>query len=162
MNRIKLIASFVIFFALFVTACSPKVLPPAEINVHDTTFVERIVTMHDTTIVYLPPAEVETNTTNDSLSRLETTLAISTAHLTTDGTLVHTLYNKAEPITITIAVPETTVTTNYLSTSFERIPVQVPAEWSKWQSFVQVCGYIALAGLILTIILKKLKKLLNE
>jgi hypothetical protein len=117
--------------------------------------------MYDTTIVYLPPVETESNTTRDSLSRLETTLAISLAQVTNDGKLYHTLSNKAEPIRIIIQVPATTVTTSYLSTSFERVPVEVPAEWSKWESFVQIVGYIALSLLVLVVVWRRLKKLLN-
>jgi hypothetical protein len=158
MNKI---ASNAIFFALFVISCSPKVLPPATEIVHDTTYIVRSETLYDTTIVYLPPVEQESNTTRDSLSRLETTLAISLAQVTSDGKLYHTLSNKAEPIRITIQVPATTVTTSYLSTSFERVPVEVPAEWSKWESFVQIVGYIALALLVLVVVWRRLKKLLN-
>ena len=151
---------FAILFAFCAMSCSPKVVPTAVQNSHDTTIIERVVSFYDTTIVYLPPVEVESSTTRDSLSRLETSLAVSVAQ-TKNGTLNHTIYNKPDPIRIPAQLPATTIKTSYVATSFERVPVEVPAEWTRWEHFVQMVGYWALIWFVLSIIVRKLLKLLK-
>lgn len=156
----KKIALYTILFAFGATSCSPKVVPTAVEKIHDTTYVEKIISYRDTTVIYIPPVEAEKNTTTDSSSYLETSLARSSASIN-NGVLTHTLENKHEPIYIPAKMPVQQVYTNYISSSFERIPVEVPAEWSMWQNFVQVVGYIALAVVVIRFALSFLKKLLQ-
>lgn len=162
MRNTHFIAIFAILFAFCATSCCPKVLPSAVEVVRDTTIIEKAIIMRDTTILYLPSQEIHENTTKDSTSVLRTSIAISTAAITPEGSLHHTLENTTDPIVITLQIPTQHVNTSYLSSSFNRVPVPVPAEWTKWQSFVQVVGYLALLVLLLRVLLKYLKKLFKN
>lgn len=83
---------------LLLASCSRKVYPTQ--NVHDSIYVERERIVTDTIVQYVPQAE-EHSVITDSISHLETSLAMSDAKII-EGKLYHSLSNKIEPIPVSV------------------------------------------------------------
>ena len=96
--------------------------------------VERI----DTAYVTLP-VEVVRNVTRDTFSRVETSYAVSTAHVDTNGFLWHEIATKDIPVQVlTVNRTEWRDSIIYRDKVNEvRDVVQVKAEPTKWQRFQQ-------------------------
>jgi hypothetical protein len=121
---------------------------------HRVEYVERV---RDTVVyVHLPAESRETTVRSDS-SRLETSLAFSTARITLDGALHHTLENKIAPVAVQLALPEfrTVILTDTLrlSATVREVPVKMPL--SAREKFLLDSGkalWIIIAGLAIVLL----------
>lgn len=120
-----------------VVGCSPRVYPAAEVR--DSTQViirERLV--HDTAFVEIPMIK-EVNVTRDSSSHLENQYASSDASIV-DGLLYHSLQTKPQKLAAPVDVPVSD--TVYVHEKAQTITKEVPAQFTKWQSFQIIMGRI--------------------
>lgn len=132
---------------LILGACrsSKKVVtpPPVIITNTDSVRTEYIETVRiDTVTVEVPvPAESVRQIVQDSTSHLETSLAESDAWLNPDGSLGHSLNNKAQPLNADVLVPVKDTRTDNSSASIREVPVpyEVPVEVERnlttWEKF---------------------------
>lgn len=112
---------------------------------------ERIV--RDTVKVDLPPVIIEKETA-DTVSILESKFASSTAAIRR-GLLYHSLSaGGSVQVPVYVTVHDTTTLTQQAQTVY----VDVPRRPTKWESFLEVCGWIllALAALAIACLLLKI------
>lgn len=104
---------------------------------------ERII--HDTAYFALQPSE-QSVITKDTTSHLENEYAKTDAAIR-GGLLFHSLVTTPK----TINVPVTTIVHDTLRIEAKEntIYVDVPRQPTKWESFLEICGYILLAGLFI-------------
>ena len=141
-NAILLAFVLLAILGQFFVSCSPRILPPAEVK--DSVRVEiRERTVHDTAYVEIPVIK-EVNMTRDSSSHLENPYATSDA-VVENGLLRHTLETRPQKIFVPVEVP--VHDTTYVHDKSETIIKEVPAQFSKWQSFQIIFGRIL--GLVL-------------
>ena len=140
-------------FAAILTGCSPKIYPSASTDSVRVEYRDRVVKVTDTVAVEIPQI-VEKVTTRDTVSHLENAWAKSDA-MVSCGELTHSLetvpHVEYVPYETYVEVHDTT----YIERAAETITQIVPAELSKWQSFILVCGYIfwaAILALILAVV----------
>lgn len=149
---------FSAFFILLVLAaavsCSPRVYPVQRDTVTVTNIIER-VEWRDSIIEVPVSVEVVSEVT-DTVSVLETSLAVSRAEMV-DGLLRHSLRNKEGVITTIIKLPYREVETTRDNRVLIRDVRLVEKELSWWQKTVQFAGYAAMAVLLILIVLKCLK-----
>lgn len=102
---------------------------------------ERIVEVRDTVHVRLPDERVD-NITSDTTSRIETSVAVSTATVR-DGKLHHALWNKQQPIGVAVdmSFKVEDITKERITTIRE--VVEVPRNLTWWQQ-TQMRGFWAL------------------
>lgn len=151
--------------------CSNKQLPK-ETSTHQqndstsTTIHERVITMHDTVLVYIPVES--TSSVGQQNSHLETSVATSDAYVDSTGVLHHTLDNKAQeiqaPIDIHVPVVDTshyeihnTVDSVYVPQPYpvEKL-VEKPLSWfQKTLMYIGVLALLAIIGYIVFWIIKK-------
>ena len=130
---------FLLITFLFLVACKSQVLPPA---VHETTEVVRIEyreILRDTTVYIQLPPEIRERVTRDTVSTLETSLAISTA-MWSGGFLHHSIINRDTTLPVQIVYRDVVQIRDSVSRVFISEPYAVPAEFSKWQSFFMMLG----------------------
>lgn len=116
---------------------------PVILTEHDEKTVEReVITKIDTVTVFVEiPAQSYYRETPDSASHLETDYATSDAWINPDGTLGHTLENKAQSKPVDVPVPKTTVNNNQTEAKVKEVPLPVPQPFpvekdlSWWESF---------------------------
>ena len=136
---------------LLVVSCRGKqqtvtqLTEPVVIHSTDTVW-ERIVEsvrVDTVTVTVEIPAQSAMETVRDSVSRLETDFAESTAWINPDGSLGHSLRNKEGSIEADVLVPVKESTTDRGEKSTEqvpvyitqKVPVEVERELSLWQRF---------------------------
>ena len=129
---------------------SPLPVPP---RLHDSVRIEireRVVPIHDT-LIHRIPQQTASQSTRDSLSRLETDFAESCARIEPDGTLYHTLTNKPQDYKAPV---DTFYTTRDSMVYRDRdVPVPTPypveKELSQWQKLKMEVGGIVIILFIL-------------
>ena len=104
---------------------------------------ERIV--HDTAYFALQPSE-QVVMIKDTVSHLENAYAQTDAAIR-GGLLFHSLVST--PKTITIPVTTIVHDTLRIEAKENTIYVDVPRQASKWESFLEICGYILLGALFI-------------
>ena len=107
---------------------------------------ERIV--HDTAYFTLP-AQSSFIVTRDTTSTIELDFAKSTASIR-DGFLHHSLETKPETIEVPVYIH--VHDTTEVKIKGDTIYVDVPRQPTKWESFLEVCGWILLGIVTLTLI----------
>ena len=112
---------------------------------------ERVV--RDTVSFTLPAAYIE-KTVLDTLSVIEAEHAKSTAAIR-GGLLYHSL--TCEPDTVRVPVHTTVRDTTIVEKEGKTVYVDVPRQPTKWESFMEVCGYILLGIVTLAALLLILK-----
>lgn len=144
----------IVLMPILITGCCRKVAPPS-VSVHNQTdsirevIVERIVHIHDS-VPYYVPVEVMVNVATDT-SKLETSLAYSTAYIDSLGLLHHNLQNKKQtiwmPVDVDVQVSDTTHEEYHSVKDADTIYVSVPAQLKKGQKFLIGAGWTFLAAL---------------
>ena len=128
----------VLLFAFLLCSCGAGRQLPVQTEQKDSVRVEvREVTRYvpDTAWMKIPAQSTE-NTTRDTSSHLETDYAESDARINPDGTLYHSLRNKAQERPVSVDVPVTQKDSivykdRYVSDT-EKVPRDLTA-WQKWQ-----------------------------
>lgn len=137
-----------IALSVLLCSCSPRVITNTEVvYLKDTVSVT--VNSRDTVFLAPVPEESITNQTKDTVSHLETTVAVSDASVS-DGVLTHTLENKKVKLkTDTITLTDTV----YVQSEVRYYPKYVEVERvpSAYGTLLQIslCANIILAGIIL-------------
>lgn len=117
-----------------VSGCSPRVITE---TIRETEYRDSLV-YKDTTIYVPIPQESQTNVAlPKDTSRVETSLAESTAWVDTTGLLHHTIANKRGDWGVQIKYPERTIVSKATTTTHDRIIVEKKVEkaLSWWQKF---------------------------
>lgn len=117
---------------------------------------ERIV--RDTAYFQLP-AQSSSIITRDTTSVIELDYAKSTASVR-DGFLHHSLETKPETLEVPVYISVHDTTT--VEIKGDTIYVDVPRLPTKWESFLEVCGYILLGAVVVSIIALALKLALQR
>lgn len=112
---------------------------------------ERVV--RDIVSVTLPPVYIE-RTVKDTTSHIESEYAQSDAAIR-GGFLFHSL--TGAPKTIRVPVYKTVHDTTIIERQAQTVFVDVPRQPTKWESFLEVCGYILLGIVTLAALLLILK-----
>lgn len=103
-----------------------------------TEYIERVVVDTVTVQVHIP-RESSTEVVGDSTSHLETNIAESDAWINPDGTLGHSLKNKAQPIAVDVLVPHKSTEKNTTAASIKEVPVPVQVyierNFTPWELF---------------------------
>ncbi len=147
MKKILIIA---LFFAF--TACKSQKLPPEKTVEKEVVRTEYIETLRIDTLRITIPEEGKERTTLDTISELETSLAISTAKLI-GGFLFHSIKNKNAEIRAPVVVKDTYTAIDSIQFKYIAEPYPVPAEFTKWQSFLMMLGLIVFWVIIAIIII---------
>ena len=131
-----------LFILLLLTSCSTiKYIP-----VKETEYVTVTETLVDTVIKWVPPIEKVDKETKDTTSTVETSLAKSTATVSS-GTLHHTIENKKDSIKTKIVYKDKIIT----KTEYKEVPVEVEVEkkvvpsWCWWLLGINILGAIVFA-----------------
>lgn len=117
---------------------------------------ERIV--RDTIPVTLPPVYIE-RTVKDTTSHIESEYAQSDAAIR-GGFLFHSL--TGAPKTINVPVYTTVHDTTIIERQAQTVLVDVPRQPTKWESFLEVCGWIFLGIVTLVVIFLTIKIILKS
>lgn len=148
------IAMLIMVLALCCGCATHKPTAPIIINQTDSVRVEtkyEKIIIRDTVMVSLPPQSAE-RTTTDSTSHLETDFAVSDAMVNPDGSLTHTLRNKAQEIPVPVEsekeVQEKIVYRNREVGVPQPYPVEVERELTWWQKF-RLKGFWVLLSVML-------------
>ncbi|MCR4564882.1 MAG: hypothetical protein K5651_02205 [Bacteroidales bacterium] len=140
--------AFLIVYAAACGAARPAVTLRDSVRVE---IRERVV--RDTAVVTLPPVVIE-KVVADTVSHIESAYASSEAAIR-GGCLHHSLTSsgKTVRVPVTVTVHDTTTIEHQAQTVY----VDVPRQPTKWESFLEVCGWILLdliAATIVTIALR--------
>jgi len=129
--------------------CRTQQLPPERHETTETVRIEYREILRDTTIYILLPQEQRMIMTRDTKSVLETSLALSVA-MVSDGFLHHSIENRDTTLQARIIYRDIHVIRDSIRSEYRDIPFAVPAEFSRWQSFLMRTGLVAF-GLIIAI-----------
>jgi len=156
MKRGFVIIGLILLMAL--AGCSRHTAAPPSVSHHDQqdSIREKVVTRIDTIKVMVPveiPVERFINVLPDTdTSTLETSVAVSTAFIDSNGFLHHSLDNKAQtvetPVDVTVPVTETTHEEFHSKADSDTVYVAVPAQLSKGQKFLINMGWGAIVVII--------------
>ena len=140
------------------TGCCRKTAAPPSVSVHNQTdsvrevIVERVVHLHDSIPFYVPVEKLVVVTPSTDTSRLETSMASSTAFIDSLGFLHHDLCNKDQtifqPVDIDLPVTDTTRKEYHSSENNDTVYVDVPAQLSKGQKFLIRAGWVTVAAFL--------------
>lgn len=103
-----------------------------------TQYIEK-VRIDTVTIEIAVPVESEKQTVRDSVSRLETSLAISEARINKDGMLFHFLKNKEQKLKAEVPVMAKDTETSQMAEKVKEVPVPYPQKvfvernFTKWE-----------------------------
>ena len=103
--------------------------------------VRETVVVDTVTVAVTIPAESRFREVHDTVSFLTTSYAESRAWINADGSLGHSLSNRAASIPAEVLVPVRTTSTNRVARGVREIPVQVPCPYevernpSWWERF---------------------------
>lgn len=148
---------------LALTGCCRQTAVPPSVSHQQTTdsirevIVERVVHVHDSVPVYIPVEIVKTVVPSTDTSKLETSVAKSTAFIDSLGFLHHDLNNKEQtinaPVDIDVTVSDTTHEEFHNSNQSDTTYIKVPAELSGGQKFLISCGWVTIGEVFLGLIL---------
>ena len=100
-------------------------------------------------MVQLPQESSEARLPDNDTSVLETSIARSAAWID-NGSLFHTLQNKSEPLLpVNVKLPTRLHSEKGYAIRIQTNTVTVPRDLTAWQSFSMVLGRIALAGVLI-------------
>lgn len=151
--------------------CSNKQLPQESAthqqnDITSTTIHERVITMHDTVLVYIPVES--TSSVGQQNSHLETSVATSNAYVDSTGALHHTLDNKAQeiqaPIDVKVKVADTSHYESHNTVDSVYVPQPYPVEklvekpLSWFQKTLMYTGALAILATIGYIAYRLMKK----
>lgn len=149
------------FFAIVVlicVGCSPRVIIQRDTLTSTATVTKEV--LRDTTIYVVIPADSVAISTLDTVSNLRTKIAHSTASIT-NGILTHTLGNNAEyRPEIKVYYKDRYITRDSVVVLKNEVPVYEEKPETKWNKFIKIMGYMALASL-LVIGLMKMRNLIK-
>lgn len=140
---------FLLAAAVALTGCSPKVI---SVPVKDSSAISERETVTFVPVEIPLPSEFAQRETRDTLSRLETSVAVSEA-VVSGGVLKHTLRNKKEPVKTEVKYRDRVVT-EYKE---KEVPVRVEVEkpyTPKWVWWVLGWAVLSTAIVILGIALR--------
>jgi len=147
-----------IFCLTMLSGCCRKTAVPPSVSVHNQAdsvrevIVERLVHIHDSIPFYVPIEKLVYVSAATDTSKLETSLAFSTAFVDSLGFLHHDLGNKEQtiwkPVDIDIPVSDTTHEEFHAVQDADTVYVGVPAQLSGGQKFLIKCGW----GMIVTVV----------
>lgn len=154
-NHPVVMSGLLIVIMLCYMGCSThKAVQPTIITLTDSVRVEtkyEKIIIRDTVMFALPSQSAE-RTTLDSISHLETDYAISDARVKPDGSLIHTLENKAQEIPVPVEsekeMQEKIIYRNRDVAVPQPYPVEVEKELTQWQKF-RLNGFWALLAVVL-------------
>lgn len=149
-------AAFLFGIAILLSSCGtqkPVVTQQDSVRVE---IRERVV--RDTVSFTLPAAYIE-KTVLDTLSEIETEHAKSTAAIR-GGLLYHSL--TCEPDTVRVPVHTTVRDTTIVEKEGKTVYVEVPRQPTKWESFLEVCGWILLGAIALAVLCLILRTVLRR
>jgi len=164
---LSIVKIFVLLIGIsMMISCCPqrKVIRSAKSDsvriVKETEYVEKI--RWDTVAIPMP-VEAKEVTTKQSYSFLETSLATSTARITEDGLLVHSIENKRQSVSVPVAVTDTVQKQKDETTQkhTEYVEVPVPREATRFEKFMYISGWALWAMIAFAVvwgIYKVLKK----
>ena len=168
----KFILIVTLLAVLLLAGCrSPKqVVKTTPVYLHNTDsvkieYIERVV-IDTVTVEVAVPAESALQVIPDSASHLETMLAVSDAWINPDGTLGHSLNNKAQSIKAEVPVPVKTIEQKSEASSINEAPVPYPEyveverNFSMWEKFRLKAFWYLTAYLIISMVWKFRKPLL--
>lgn len=158
LKAITALFAIVFVFSILYTcvSCSPRIYP-ANTERHTDTIV-KVQIVHDT-VSFEIPVEKEIIVTKDTSSHLQTTYAQSDA-VVTDGRLYHSL--ESIPQKVYIPVTKEVHDTTIITKEAETIIKEVEREFTKWESFSMMLGWILGGVLLLVIILFVIIKFLKR
>ncbi len=154
MKRLQFVTGCAIICALFASCCPCRHLTT---STRDSVRVETVIRterVSDTVFVEVP-VEVFRQTVRDTTSHLETSFAVSDARILTDGSLFHSLGNKAQkrPVSIEkeIVYRDSIV---YRDRETESI-IEVPRPLTWWQQ-TQIRGFWMLFAILIIVCRKQI------
>lgn len=150
-----------IFWAVVVVllcSCGAGKQLPVQTEQKDSVRVEvREVTRYvpDTAWMKIPAQSTE-NTTRDTSSHLETDYAESDARINPDGTLYHSLRNKAQERPVPVDVPVTQKDSIVYKDRYVYDTVKVPRDLTAWQKWQMRSFWILLSAITVYLLRKPL------
>lgn len=154
--------SIILLAVMLAVACCPcrKAAVP---TVRDSVRVKTIVRteyVRDTVLVEVP-AEEKAQTVRDTVSRLETSFAVSEAEITTDGALRHSLENKPQrrpvPAETKVVYRDSIIYRDRIKT--ERVEVERDLTW--WQQ-TRLRGFWVLLAVVVWLLRKPVVELVRR
>lgn len=151
----KYILTIIILLALCLNSCKmPYYIP---VSITDSTYIHRRDSIvFDTIKISVPAEEKSEKVVKTDTSILQTSLAISEAYITENGSLFHLLKNKSEEkLKVPVHYVTSAVTTNKMR--IEPRVVEVERKLTRWQELkMRVGGWamVAIAVLIIFYIIK--------
>lgn len=110
------------------------------------------------TVFFEVPVEVKVNVVKDTISNLETSLAVSTAQIDSNGNLSHSLKNKVKNVPI-LTKKEVIYRDSIVYRDKANIQtIEVPRELTKWQKF-RLNGFWVLLLILGVGVYLKIKKI---
>ena len=153
--------SCLVFGLILLTAsvgCSRKTVAPPSVSVHEQNdsirekIVERIITIHDSVPVFIPVERFVNVLPDSDTSKLETSMAVSTAFIDSNGFLHHSLDNKDQtiyaPVDISVSATDTTHEEYHSQKDADTIYVSVPAQLTGGQKFLIKAGWLSVAAIV--------------
>lgn len=152
------IIAFLPFTLFILTGCAS--VRPAKASVDSTRVIIRdsIVFRDSIIMVQLPDESAESRVPDNDTSVLETSIARSAAWID-NGILFHTLQNKSEPLLpVNVKLPTRLHSEKGYAVRVQTNTVAVPRELTAWQTFSMVLGWIALAGILIFLSVRVIRK----
>ncbi|MBQ7517614.1 MAG: hypothetical protein IJU13_04215 [Bacteroidales bacterium] len=145
--------AFLIAYAAACGAARPAVTLRDSVRVE---IRERVV--RDTAVVTLPPVVIE-KVVADTVSHIESAYASSEAAIR-GGCLHHSLTSSGKTVRVPVTV--TVHDTLIVERNAETIYVDVPRQPTKWESFLEVCGWMLLGAVALAVLCLILRTVLRR
>ena len=159
MKHTAIVLGFILMLLLTLTSgCCRKTAAPPSVSAHSQkdsireVVVERILHHHDSIPFYVPVEKLIVVTPSTDTSRLETSLARSTAFIDSLGFLHHDLYNREQtinlPVDIDIPVADTSHEEYHSTDKSDTVYVDVPAQLTGGQKFLIRAGWLMVAVIL--------------
>lgn len=120
---------------------------------------ERIVHLHDTVTIEVPVESVR-QTVRDTTSHLETSFAVSDARINSDGSLTHTLDNKAGNRPVEVETEIVYRDSVVYRDRTNREVVEVERELTSWQRF-RLQGFWGLLAIVVFFLRRYIMKMIR-
>lgn len=149
-------AAFLFGIAILLSSCGTQ--KPVVTQQDSVRIVIRERLVRDTARIEVPQV-VERIVTRDTVSILDNEWARSEASVC-DGLLRHSLESKPRLLRIPVTVP--VHDTLIVERNAETVYVEVPRQPTKWESFLEVCGWILLGAIALAVLCLILRTVLRR
>lgn len=140
-----------------VGACAtPKVVQDYQRDSLTVIIKDSIILKDSVVLVEVPMESDKSVVFSTDTSRLETSVAKSTAYITEKGQLCHTLTNKDALLPVKVTLPMQVHTEKREAALIHKVVeiVEVEKELSRWQNFIYMLGYGVLIACVLWLINK--------